>query len=213
MFVRNKMTSNPFTISPEATIPEAHEIMAKNNVKRLPVIREGKLVGVVSKSDIDQYSPSKATTFSVGEITYLLAKTKVSQVMVKNALYISPEALLEEAALLMRNNGIGFLPVLDGGKLVGIITESDIFDAFIELLGFRDAGTRFTIEVADIPGSMARLTGIFADFHLNIKHVAVYRGTGDKDIVVVGVNSLNTAEVEKKLEENGFKILYKLQNQ
>ncbi len=212
MFVRNKMTSNPFIISPDAAIPEAHEIMAKNNVKRLPVIKDGKLLGVVSKSDIDQYSPSKATTFSVGEITYLLAKTKVSQVMVKNPLYISPDALLEEAALLMRNNGIGFLPVLDGGKLVGIITESDIFDAFIELLGFRDTGTRFTIEAVDIPGVLAKLTGIFARFEVNIKHVAVYGGTGDKDIVVVGVNSLNTAEVEKTLEENDFKILYKLQN-
>jgi acetoin utilization protein AcuB len=206
------MTSHPFTVSPDAAMPEAHEIMAKSGVKRLPVTRDGKLVGVISKSDIDRYSPTKATALSMGEITYLLAKTKVSQVMVKDPLYISPDALLEEAALLMRDNGIGFLPVMEGGKLAGVITESDIFDAFIELMGFRDPGTRFTIEAEDIPGSMSRLTGIFAEYGINIMHVAVYRGTGSKDLIVLGVNSLNTGELEKRLEGEGFKIIYKLRN-
>ena len=137
MFVRNKMTTNPFTISPDATIPDAHEIMAKHKVRRLPVMKNGKLVGIVSKEDIIQASPSKATTFSMGEITYLLSKTKISQIMSKNIITISPDALLEEAAILMRDNEISFLPVVENGKLVGIITESNIFDAFIELLGFR----------------------------------------------------------------------------
>src|SRR5690606_17365674 len=132
MFVRNKMTTNPFTISPDQTIPEAHEIMAKHGVKRLPVVKNGKLAGVVSNTDILRASPSKATTFSMGEIAYLLYKTKVSKVMTKNPLTISSGALLEEAATLMRDNNIGFLPVVDDGKLVGIITESDIFDSFIE---------------------------------------------------------------------------------
>jgi len=112
MFVRNKMTTNPFTISPDQTIPEAHEIMAKHGVKRLPVVKNGKLVGVVSNTDILRASPSKATTFSMGEIAYLLYKTKVSQVMTKNPLTISSGALLEEAATLMRDNNIGFLPVV-----------------------------------------------------------------------------------------------------
>ena len=88
MFVRNKMTTNPFTISADQTIPDAHEIMAENGVKRLPVMKNGKLVGVVSKEDIVQASPSKATTFSMGEITYLLSKTKISQIMNKNLYYI-----------------------------------------------------------------------------------------------------------------------------
>ncbi|MGI6123239.1 MAG: CBS domain-containing protein, partial [Acetivibrionales bacterium] len=133
MFVRNKMTTNPFTISADQTIPDAHEIMAENGVKRLPVMKNGKLVGVVSKEDIVQASPSKATTFSMGEITYLLSKTKISQIMNKNPITISSNALLEEAAILMRDNNVSFLPVVDDDKLVGIITEGNIFDSFIEL--------------------------------------------------------------------------------
>lgn len=212
MFVRNKMTANPFTISPDQTIPDAHEMMAQHGVKRLPVMKNGKLVGIVSKEDITQASPSKATTFSMGEITYLLAKTKISQIMTKDPITISSNALLEEAATLMRDNNVSFLPVVDDGKLVGIITESDIFDSFIELLGFREPGTRLTVEADDAPGIMSNLTSIIGRFGANITHVAVYRGANGKSAVVVGINSLNTAEMEKSIEEKGFKVLYKLQN-
>lgn len=212
MFVKNRMTTNPFTISPEQTIPDAQEIMMKHGIRRLPVVKNGKLVGVVTKEDIERYSPSKATSLSMGEITYLLSKTKIKQIMTKDPIVISPNALLEEAATLMRDQRVGFLPVVDGDKLVGIITESDIFDAFIELLGFRERGTRLTIEAADEPGILAKLTSIFAEYGANITRVAVYRGASGKSSVVVGINSLNTADIEKSLEENGFKILYKLQN-
>jgi len=212
MFVRNKMHANPFTISPDQTIPDAHEIMSKHNVRRLPVVKNGKLVGVVSKEDIIQASPSKATTFSMGEIAYLLSKTKISQIMSRNLITISSNALLEEAALLMRDNNVSFLPVVDDGKLVGIITESNIFDAFIELLGFREPGTRLTVEADDAPGIMANLTSIIGNYGANIDHVAVYRGSHGKSAIVLGINSLNTNELEASIEKQGFKILYKLQN-
>ena len=212
MFVRTKMTTNPFTISPDNTIPDAHEIMSKLNVKRLPVVKNGVLVGVVSREDIAQASPSKATTFSVGELTYLLARTKIKTVMTKNPVTIGPDALLEEAAIMMRSNEIGFLPVVENGRLVGIITESNIFDAFIELLGFKELGTRLTIEANDMPGVMASLTGIFAQYGANITHVAVYRGSSGKCAVVVATQSYNTEDIEKSLESCGFKIIYILQN-
>lgn len=213
MFVKNKMIANPYTISPDQTIPDAHEIMSQNNVKHLPVLKNEKLVGIISKADIERYSPSKATTLSMGEITYLLAKTQISSIMTKNPIVISPSALLEEAATLMRDNEISFLPVVDDDKLVGIITEGDIFDAFIDLLGFRESGTRFTIEAADEPGTMMSLTSIMGKFGANITHVAVYRGSNGKSAVVIGINSLNTKEIEKEIAAQGFQILYKLQNQ
>lgn len=212
MFVKNKMKTNPFTISSDQTIPEAHEIMEQYAIKRLPVIKNGKLIGVVSKTDIMRTSPSKATTFSMGEITYLLSKTKISQVMTKKPLTISSSALLEEAAILMRDNNIGFLPVVDADKLVGIITESDIFDSFIELLGFREYGTRLTVEAEDSPGIMSSLTSIYANYGANITNIAVYRGHSGKSAVVIGTDSLNTSEIEKSIEKHGFQILYKLQN-
>ncbi|MFY9177943.1 MAG: CBS and ACT domain-containing protein [Caldicoprobacterales bacterium] len=212
MFVWKKMTSNPYTISPDQTVPDAQEIMQQHNIRRLPVLKNGKLVGVVSKEDILRASPSQATTLSIGEVNYLLAKTKVSKIMTKNPITISPNALLEEAATLMRDNSVSFLPVMDGDKLVGIITESDIFDAFIELLGFRERGTRLTIEAVDAPGIMSKLTSIISNFGANISNVAVYRGTADKSAVVIGMDALNTADIEKALEEEGFKVIYKLQN-
>ena len=213
MFVKTKMTTNPFTVSPEQTIPDAHEIMARHGVKRLPVMKSGRLVGVVSKEDIDRYSPSKATSLSMGEITYLLSKTRIRQIMSKNLITISPDALLEEAATLMRDNKVSFLPVVDHDKLVGIITESDIFDSFIELLGFRESGTRLTIEAADEPGIMSNLTSIIGQFGANITRVAVYRGENGKSAIVVGTNSFNTEEIEKSIKEHGFNILYKMQNE
>ncbi|MDD4495082.1 MAG: CBS and ACT domain-containing protein [Eubacteriales bacterium] len=212
MFVKNKMTTNPFTVSPDQNIPDAHEIMTLHNIKRLPVLKNGKLVGIVSKEDIISASPSKATTFSIGEITYLLSKTKISHIMKKNPITISSCALLEEAALVMRDNGIGFLPVVDNDKLIGIITESDIFDSFIELLGFRDPGTRLTVEAKDEPGIMSNLTSIIGNHGANITHVAVYRGSSGKSDVVIGINSFNTTEMEKSIEAQGYKILYKIQN-
>ena len=102
--------------------------------------------------------------------------------------------------------------VAGNDKLVGIITESDIFDSFIELLGFREPGTRLTIEAEDAPGIMSVLTSIIGKFGANINHVAVYRGSSGKSAVVIGINSLNTAEIEKSIEEHGFRILYRLQN-
>ncbi len=212
MFVRNKMTANPFTVTSDQTIPDAVEIMAGHGIKRLPVMQNGKLVGVVSKEDIDRSSPSKATSFSAGEITYLLARTKINKVMTKDPVTISSNALLEEAATLMRDNHVGFLPVVDEGKLVGIITESDIFDSFIELLGFREHGTRLTIEADDSPGIMANLTGIIGNLGANITHIAVYRGNAGKSDIVVGINSLNTGDMEKSIEEQGYTIRYKIQN-
>jgi CBS domain./ACT domain. len=116
--------------------------------------------------------------------------------MTKNPITISPNALLEEAAILMRDNGVSFLPVVDSGKLVGIITESDIFDSFIELLGFREKGTRLTIEVNDEPGIMSHLAGIFAIHGANITNVAVYRGSEGKSAIVIGISSYDTEKLK-----------------
>lgn len=212
MFVKLRMTAHPFTVDAHASLPEAMAIMSDKGVRHLPVMEAGRLVGVLSHSDLAAAGPSRATTFSAGEINYLLDKLKVEKVMTRNPITISPEALLEEAAVLLRDNKIEMLPVVDGARLVGVITESAILDAFIEILGFRDAGTRLTIDATDAPGVLSRLTAVTAKHDANIQHLAVYRGEGDRSVVVVGVNSLNTAEIEADLASEGFKVLYKLQN-
>ena len=132
MYVRSRMSKNPITITRETTIAEALDIMRNNSIRRLPVMEKDKLVGIVTERDLE-VSPSPATSLSVFEINYLLAKMKIGDVLPKrqNVITVSPDALLEEAALLMRDHKIGALPVCEDGKLVGIITETNIFDAFI----------------------------------------------------------------------------------
>lgn len=211
MFVKNRMTADPFTVTPENTVPEAAAVMEKRSVRQLPVVEGDRVVGVVSRRDIAAASPSPATSFSAGEVTYLLSKLKVAKVMTRNPVTISPDALLEEAAIMMRDHKIEMLPVVENDALVGVITESAILDAFIEILGFRERGTRLTIDASDAPGVMARLAQATARHHANIQHVAVYRGQ-DHATVVVGVNTPNTDALEADLAADGFTVIAKLVN-
>jgi len=212
MYVKSKMTSNPYTISPDATIAEALELMRDKGIRKLPVVKGGELVGIVTEREMLEVSPSKATTLSVFEVNYLLGKTKVSQAMTKDLNTISADALLEEAALLMRDNDISTLPVLDGEKLCGIITETDIFNAFIELMGFGDIGARIAVVVQDSPGILADIAQVIKEFGVNITHIAVYRGESGYSDVVIRVNTQNTDEMVSALENHGYKVISVLKN-
>jgi acetoin utilization protein AcuB len=213
MYVKRKMTANPYTISFDAPINEAIELMREKGIKRIPVMQGEKVVGMLTHVDIQTLSSPKATTLSVFELNYLLSKAKVCDAMTKEVITISPDALLEEAAVLMRENRISSLVVMENNKLVGIITESDIFDAFIDLLGFREAGSRITVEAADVPGAIATIGGIFSSFDANITHIAVYRGNAGKSDVVIRTNTINTDAIEKKLEENGYKVVHLIKSE
>ena len=213
MYVKSRMTSNPYTIAFDAPITEVIELMREKNLKRVPVVHGDKVVGMITQGDIQKVSPTKATTLSIFEINYLLSKTKVSDAMTKEVITISPDAFLEEAAVLMRDNKISTLAVVRDNKLVGIITESDIFDAFIDLLGFRDVGSRITVQAQDAPGALADITEIFKDLELNISHIAVYRGSTGFSDVVIRTNTINTDTLEKRLEGRGYKIDSLLRNE
>jgi len=211
MFVKNRMTANPFTVTPDTTVPHALTVMTQHSIRHLPVVQDDKVVGVISKNDIAAVSPSPATSLSSSELTYLMGKLKVAQAMSRHPIVISPDALLEEAALAMRDNKIQMLPVVENGSLVGVITESAIFDAFIEILGFRERGTRLTIDTVDAPGVLARLAQITSRHHANIQHLAVYRGQ-DRATVIFGVNTSNTTDLQADLAADGFTVLATLVN-
>ncbi|NLJ57758.1 MAG: CBS domain-containing protein, partial [Tissierellia bacterium] len=152
MYVKNRMTKDPYTTTTSTPISDAVALLKEKGLKRLPVVDGEKVVGILTQSDIQKVSPTKATSLSIFEINYLLSKLTVKDAMTKKIITIEATSLLEEAAVIMRENRIGTLPVVEDGKLVGIITESDIFDALIDLLGFKDQGSRITIEAKDIPG-------------------------------------------------------------
>jgi acetoin utilization protein AcuB len=213
MYVKNRMTANPYTISQDAPINDAVQLMGEKNLRRLPVVDGGKVVGILTQDDISKVSPTKATSLSIFEINYLLSKTKVKDAMSKNAVTISPDCLLEEAAVIMREKHIGTLPVVKENKIVGIITESDIFDAFIDLLGFKQEGSRITVEAMDVPGALNEITSIFKMFDANITHIAAYRGSSiGKTYLVIRTNSINTDSIEKKLIEDGYRIEHVVKN-
>lgn len=131
--VKDWMSAKVITISPEQTLPDAHEIMKKRKIRRLPVVQDGALMGIITLGDLREAGPSDATSLSVFEMNYLLARLKVGEIMTRDPLTVSPQTGLTEAAKLMLHHKIGGLPVVEGKTVVGIITESDIFRAYVRL--------------------------------------------------------------------------------
>jgi len=157
------MTTNPVTITPEMPVAEALSFMRQHNVRRLPILnKKRKLVGIISEKDLLYASPSPATSLSVYEVGYLLSKLKVEEIMTKNVVTVAPDAPLEEAARIMADSKIGGLPVVDGDRLVGIITETDVFKTILEMMGARQTGVRLTLHLIDEPGALSRIAGSIA---------------------------------------------------
>jgi acetoin utilization protein AcuB len=142
MIVEKRMTRNPITVHPETAVIDAQSLMRREKISRLPVVdKAGRLVGIVSEKDLIYASPSRVSTLDVYEMHSLLAKLTVETVMKKKVITIEGDTPVEDAARIMVDNDIGGLPVMKGGKLVGIITESDIFKMFLELFGTRRGGS------------------------------------------------------------------------
>jgi acetoin utilization protein AcuB len=209
MIVRMRMTTNPVTVDKDVTILDALKIMQDNKIRRLPVLDKGKLVGIVTDRDLREVSPSPASTLSIFELNYLLAKTKIKDIMTKNVIGISPDAFIEEAALLMRENTIGGLPVLEGNKLVGIITETNIFDVFVEIMGINTPSTRLTVFLENRIGSLADITRIIKENNLDIISLITYTGSGSLETgnVVIRVGTVEPEHLIEQLKAEGYKII------
>jgi acetoin utilization protein AcuB len=146
MRIRDMMTKNPITVDSETLVIDAQKIMKENNVRRLPIVDKGKLVGIVTQHDLLMASPSPATSLSIHELNYLLSKMKVNEIMKKNPVTLTPDTPFEEALKIGQENKIGSFPVVENGKLVGIATESDIVRFLTLALGVKEEGSRITIE-------------------------------------------------------------------
>ena len=171
-------------------------------------------MGILSRVDVAKASPSTASTLDAGELSYLLAKIKVRDIMSKKLITATPNMLLEEAATLMRAKRVSFLPVVEGERLVGVITESNVFDAFIEILGFKDKGTRLTIEVEDSgPGILSAVAGVFASCGVSIRSNALYHLPDNRAAMVFGTELEDTTELEAALQAAGYPIYWKLKNE
>ncbi|MBC2727905.1 CBS domain-containing protein [Desulfosporosinus sp.] len=207
MYVRQFMTPQVFTVNPEISIADTMALMREKKISRLPVVEKGKLVGFVTDGDLREASPSKATTLSVFELNYLVAKTPIREVALKKVVYCHPDTQIEDAALLMRDHKIGGLPVVDEGKVVGIITGSDILDAFLDIMGFRSPGQRVMIETKDQIGVMSDLAVTTKEFEVNIGSLAVYHLKENKIQILARLQGDRVAEVETSLENKGYKMI------
>ena len=163
MLVSRAMSRNLVTTTPDTPVAEAQSLMRREKIHHLPVVdASGGLAGIVTEKDLIYASPSPATSLSMYEINYLLAKLRVSKVMTREVITIGPDAPLEQAARIMADHDIGGLPVVAEGKPVGIVTESDVFRVFVDIFAARRRGVRVEAVVPDVRGELARLSGAIA---------------------------------------------------
>lgn len=212
MFVADYMTQNPVTITPDAGIDEAAKILDKGHFRRLPVVEHGKLVGFFTNRDLLRASPSAATTLDRFEMRTLLAKIKVADVMQKNVITVTDTMTIEEAALVMAREKIGGVPVLSSAqKLVGIISSTDIFRAFIAVMGLDSGKTRLTIDVADRKGVLRDISTILADLDISIDSMVTLPQPSGTYHIIIRADIDDVDAVKDRLGAKGFTVIHVIQ--
>ena len=209
MLVKERMSRHPISIRPDASLYDALRVMKDDKVRRLPILDEdGNLVGIVLEKDLLYASPSPATTLSVHEMNYLISRITVADLMSRDVITIEEDCPLEEAARIMVDNRIGGLPVMRGDTLVGMITESDLFKVFLELLGARTWGLRVTIKVGEGPGVLARLTEALASHGADIVSLGTFWGDDPTNReIAFKVQGIDRAAVDTILSEMGAQLI------
>jgi acetoin utilization protein AcuB len=210
MRIRDMMTKNPITVESEALVWDAQKIMKENNIRRLPVVDKGKLVGIITKHDLLEASPSPATSLSIFELNYLLSKMKVKDIMKKNPVTITPDTPFEEALRLGQEKKIGAFPVVDNGKLVGITTESDIIRFLTRVLGLKEEGSRITIEgLCGKLGDLERIVSIVNQHHTIVLSMISLPRPEKKDwMIVLRLKTSDPDPIVKDFKKAGFNVTY-----
>jgi acetoin utilization protein AcuB len=210
MRIRDVMTKNPITVDSESLVLDAQKMMRENNIRRLPVVDKGNLVGIVTQHDLLQASPSPATSLSIHELNYLLAKMKVKEVMKRNPITLTPDTPFEEALRFGQDKKIGSFPVMDKGKLVGIITESDIVRFLTRALGLREEGSRVTIEgLGGKFGDLEKIIAI-ANQHQTIilSMISLPRSEKKDWMIVLRLKTTNPDPIVRDFKKAGFNVTY-----
>jgi acetoin utilization protein AcuB len=204
------MTKNPITVDSETLVLDAQKIMKENNIRRLPIVEKGKLVGIVTQHDLLEAAPSPATSLSIHELNYLLSKMKVKEIMKKNPVTFTPDTPFEEALKLGQEKKIGSFPVMDKGKLVGIATESDIVRFLTRSLGFREEGSRITIEgLGGKLSDLERMISIVNQHGTIILSMISMPRPDKKDwMIVLRLKTNNPDPIVRDFKKAGFNVTY-----
>ena len=207
MIVKEVMRTNVICASSDTKATEVKNMMTENNVSKLPVVDNGKFVGIVTKNDLLKAEPSSATTLDMFEISYLLSKLTVKKIMNTKVISVGPNEVVEEAARIMVDNKISCLPVVDGDALIGIITKSDLFHMFTEMFGAREKGVRVVALVNDAPGVLAKVAKEISDLNANIiSAVTTKQGIDNKIMLTIKATGLDEAKMKSIFEDAGFEI-------
>jgi len=210
MRIRDMMTRNPITVEIDTFVLDAQRIMKENNIRRLPVLEKGKLIGIVTKHDLLEASPSPATSLSVHELNYLLSKMKVKEIMKKNPITISPDTPFEEALRIGQEKKIGSFPVVENGKLVGIATESDLVRFLTRALGVREEGSRITIE--GLGGKLVDLEKIIQTVNQHqtviLSMMTLPRQEKKDWMIVLRLKTTDPDPIVKDFKKAGFNVTY-----
>ncbi|MBN8582610.1 MAG: CBS domain-containing protein [Anaerolineae bacterium] len=202
MFVGERMSHPVISVTPETPVHDALAMFKKEHIRRAPVVKDGKMVGIITESDLLNASPSPVTSLSVWEMNYLISKVTVKQVMSKKLISVDVTTPIEEAARIMADKKIGGMPVMRSGKLVGIITETDLFKIFLELMGARTKAIRVTAEIEDKPGTLAKVTKAIADAGGNFISFGQFSGDDPSSkILTFKIAGLKKDEITKALNK------------
>jgi len=208
MYVRDIMTTNVVTIPSSTSIAEARRIMEAHGFSRLPVVDKGKLAGMVTARSLEQVAPSKATSLTMWELSYLLSKTTVKEVMVRDVVTVTPDTTVEESVALAQSHKVGALVVLEGGRVVGISTTRDLFyRMFNPILGLGEPGTRIEVFGGGEGKALEEVVSLINKRGLRIVtlHIIIPPGATEKNVVVhLGTEDVN--QIIADLESNGYKV-------
>jgi len=210
MRIRDVMTQNPITVDGETLVLDAQKIMREKNIRRLPVVDKGKLVGIVTHHDLLAASPSPATSLSVYELNYLLAKMKVKEIMKKNPVTLDPETPFEEALRLGQEKKIGSFPVVEKGKLIGITTESDVVRVLTKVLGLNEEGSRITIEgLGSKLGDLQKIIAIVDENKtIILSMMSMPRPEKNDWMIVLRLKTINPGVTVKDLRKAGYNVTH-----
>lgn len=207
MAVKDFMTKKVVYVSPDTTVAHAADMMREQGLRRLPVIENDRLVGVVTERIMAEASPSKATTLSIYEMNYLLNKTKIRDIMVRDVVTVSPYASLEDAVYAMMKNQVGILPVVEAGQVFGVITEKDVFKAFLEVSGYGEEGVRVIITADDTVGTLAKIVDTISADNLNIKRTVVATRRSGKVAIEIQIDGkADVTDLREKLIKQGIQV-------
>jgi acetoin utilization protein AcuB len=202
MFVGERMSRPVISISPDDPINDVLAMFKKEHIRRAPVIKKGKLVGLVTETDLLNASPSDVSTLSVWEMNYLVSKVTIKQVMTKKVITVNLDTPIEEAARIMSDNKIGGMPVVSNGRVVGMITETDLFKVFLELMGARQKALRVTATIEQKRGSLAQLTRAIAHHGGNLISFGIFSGPDTSTgVVTFKVEGIKKDDIRKALKD------------